>query len=348
MPLFAALEHIPIRQRQFEWNVDDIPFTSTLANIEVETRIEGEDSNFVMQDKRDRLHSFAQINSRSVDVTDTSRIVDTAGIDDEFLYQIERHLLIMGRDMEMAAHWGRMDDVDLVTSDQGDAGIVAKRQTSGVCDWVISTGSERAQAASVAYVFPSSAGGGINPGASVGTEFQANLHSVTLDGKYALTKTIVNDNILAPAWRTGMQVQGCIGFSGHLIKTKMSTFALDTNGSINERRISAAAKTLIDTIDVFEFETGMVYMNLDRYMDIAETFTIVNGDIGGGAVDLTFDLDEALMFIDPRFFQIGMLRGVGFKQLATVGDSTKGMLVGEWGIRCQNPIAGTAAVGITS
>ncbi len=48
----------------------------------------------------------------------------------------------------------------------------------------------------------------------------------------------------------------------------------------------------------------------------------------------------------PRHWKIGVLRGVAFRPLATDGDYTRGMVVGEETLICRNPIAGTGATNL--
>lgn len=332
MPLFSILAHTPIYQRKFEWAMDNIPFDNDPGNIGTYTQFEGKDASFEAAQHRERPWNLAQINSIAVDVSDTARVVDMVGTEDEFEYQIWRRLLELGRRMEFAAHWAGGRET---TAGQNQTNL--GRVTHGLCRWIAQTGLKRAQGAASEQLFTS--------GPTITSDYFSTFYDAAGTD---LSRSILFNNILAPAWRNGFNVGGCFIFSGAQVKQFATEFSVFGNTSLNFRQVAAEAKILYDTIDVIDTNLGPVYWNLDRYLDINQSITLNGYGPTSPFANITVPLNETLIAIEPRFFQLGMLRGVGFKPLAPVGDSTKGLLVGEWGLKCLNPIAGTGGTNLVA
>lgn len=332
MPLFTILAHVPIKQRQFDWSMDDIPFDDDPANIAGHTDPEGKDAVFESPEHRTRAHNFAQINKIAWDVSDTARVVDMAGTDDEFDYQGLRKLLQIGRRMEFAAHFGTGTGV------QNDQSAASGRVTHGIVNWIAQSGLRRAQGLTTAQTF-------FTNGSAVPPEFWSVYYDA---GGANLSRTILYTNILSPSWRNGFRVNGAVGLCGAALKQIISGFAIasGTDYIANDRNISAEARMLVDTVDVVVTNLGTIYINLDRYLDLNRSVTYTGYGAGSPPANVTAPLNETLIFIEPRFWQLGMLRGMGFKPLAPVGDSTKGMLVAEWGVKALNMIAGCGGTNL--
>ncbi len=335
MPLFSLLSDRSITQRQYDWGMDDIPFDNDPANIAGDTSPEGKDAVFEVHVPRSEIFNFAQINTISVDVSDTSRVVEMAGVPDEFIYQLWKRLLEIGRKMDMAAHFG------VGANHTGNQSSASGRVTHGLFNWIAQTGLRRAQA---------DAGLGVTTETlfTAGPVINDEFWSVFYDSAGTdISRAILFENILAPAWRNGFIVAGAVGLCGARLKSLISDFTLVSNGPVNHRHISARLKMLIDTIDVIETPLGRVYINMDRYMDIAKTLTFTGfSPAASPPGNVTAPINESILFIQPEYFRIAVLRGLGFKSLADVGDSSKGMLVAEWGLQVDNPIYGTGGTNL--
>jgi hypothetical protein len=338
MPLFSILGTRPIGQRKFEWPVDDVPFDSDPSNIAAATDPEGRDAQFVTPTYRTRLYNFAQINAISIDVSDTARVVDMAGVPDEFQYQLWRRLLQLGRKMEFAAHFGT--GANYTASQLGASPFAGGRVTHGLMNWLNVLGLARAlndnQSETVARTL-------FTGGPSVPYKYQSTCYN---SAGTDLTRDILYTNILAPAWQNGFNVGGAIVMCGTALKKMISDFALVSNGPRNQRNIPAQMKKLVDTIDVIETPLGTVYVNLDRYLDISSSMTYTTVSTASPAASLTSPINEMLIAFQQNAVRMGILRGVGFKPLADVGDSSKGMLVGEWGVQVDNPLALTGGINL--
>ena len=144
---------------------------------------------------------------------------------------------------------------------------------------------------------------------------------------------------------TGRQA-GAVGFTGAKIKNLFSQFALTANGAINERTLDAASKRIVDTVDYYDTDFGVVSLNLCRYLNIAGqsvSIPTTNSSDGDG-IAVTVPHDEILLFMQPSYFKIGIVRPITMSPLGKTGDFEQGLIRGEQGIICTNPQAGAAIV----
>lgn len=181
-----------------------------------------------------------------------------------------------------------------------------------------------------------------------------------------LTLSFLNNKILQVAWGRGMNIGGALGLCGGTVKRLISRFghvysgsgSTDTAVSLNERNIPAELRRLSDSIDVYDSDFGTIYFNLDRYLNTgstpatsAPTGTIAYADGSGAQANEkqpyqphTICPSKSLVLIEPRMWNIVKVRGMAHTPLAKIGDATKGMVSGELGLMCKNPIAGAMAL----
>lgn len=373
MPLFSMLEHVPVTQRVHETPADNLSYDHDLQTADDTVVQEGKDAFVQSGSFLDpnasypdayplRLKSQLQINMRAIDVSNTDRAVLHAGIEDPFLYYLYREMLSLGKWAELQAHWGVLED-EAGTSGEFDTDTVPvagtttqasanPRKTDGICTWIAREGSYVNQT-----TLPST---GVQN--KLGVTLRSNLFSnfYEANGK-SLSRGLFYDKILKPAHLHGMRIGGSVVLCGSPLKSLIGEFALTAQGAINDRNVNAIDKLLVDTIDVVDTDFGRVYVNLDRYMElqtgsnnVGENITLDSlgstpGSNYGGAtgnVPLTYNTNDSLVVIQPEHWQIGVLRGFGFQPLSPIGDSTKGMIVGEWSVVCRNPIAGTGGTSL--
>lgn len=325
-PLISKLPVHRCRNRFYEWMMDDIPYTR-----EVQAYLEGQEVDttaatgtpshaFITADPRTRAGNYTMIVRRAVDVSDTQRVVDEAGITDELTYQFRRQTLAVLKQSEYNFHWS-----------ENNAGAAATpRQTHGVIPWIAWTGMEPGA---------STIGGHAIPNAFSGTWDSGNADDITL-GEFNL--------MLAAAWdngTNGMNVDGSLMFCGNKIKSVVSDFTYLHAGSgatittSLHRNVDAHEHYATDHIDVYESQFGVIYINLDRYLNGSETVTIAaNETSSSGSTSMV--ANETFFIIEPEFWDIQALRGLSFTPLAKTGDSSRGLIVFEAGIRCLNPAAG--------
>lgn len=95
-PVISRLSRVKAKNTNHEW------LTDVLAAAASNRRIEGDDATFLTADPRTRINNYCQISSKPVAVSGTSRAVDTAGLDDEFSYQIAKRGRELKRDIEFS------------------------------------------------------------------------------------------------------------------------------------------------------------------------------------------------------------------------------------------------------
>ena len=95
-PIFSALEKVPARATLHEWQID------TLSTGNSNAQIEGADFSFSIPGVRTRVTNNTQIFTKSLEVSRTQRSVSTAGLDDEYAYQMEKRMKEIATDIEKA------------------------------------------------------------------------------------------------------------------------------------------------------------------------------------------------------------------------------------------------------
>lgn len=93
-PMLSRFQKVKAKARLHEW------LTDSLASATENKFIEGADYTFAKRTARTRLQNFTQISVTPVDVSDTQRSVDTAGMADEFAYQMANAMKEHARDIE--------------------------------------------------------------------------------------------------------------------------------------------------------------------------------------------------------------------------------------------------------
>lgn len=100
--------------------------TDSLANAATNAKIEAADYSFTKPASRTRLQNYTQIFATPVEVSDTQRAVDTAGLEDEFVYQMTKKMKEHARDIELA----------LVTGTGASGASGTARELKGVLGWI--------------------------------------------------------------------------------------------------------------------------------------------------------------------------------------------------------------------
>lgn len=323
-PLQSMLPMTPVQSYVYTWPVDDIPTPTSAA-----AAIEGADATFSAtgagNDVRLRLGNGTFIATKYVDVTDSERVVNLAGVEDEFAYQVWKKTLEMAKQAEFNLHWGQYAAGNDTTPATGVA-----RQTEGFYTyaWLAAQGAAAESIGGIASLDFSSSG-------------RAEPYASTFydPGSPAnITRAILHDNLLAPAWKNGMQIEGAIMLCGSDIKFLVADFALASNGPRNERVIPAEAATVIDTIDIIRTDFGYLYVNLDRYFDGADSLTVTLTR-ATSPNSVAHVVNQSGLIFQPGMLEIGCLRPASFTLLAKIGDATKGMTVMECGAKPLNPVA---------
>lgn len=119
-PMYSTFGKVKASNVYHEWLQD------SLANAGDNAFIEGADYTFAKPQPRTRVGNYTQIFVTAVEVSDTQRAVDAAGIEDEFAYQMAKKLKEHARDIEYALVNG--------TGNSGASGTA--RRLKGVLAWI--------------------------------------------------------------------------------------------------------------------------------------------------------------------------------------------------------------------
>lgn len=119
-PFLSRFGKVKANATYHEW------LTDSLATAAENKAIEGADYSFSKPASRTRLGNWTQIHVTPVEVSDTQRSVDSAGLEDEFAYQMAKAMKEHARDIEYGLVNG--------TGNSGTSG--AARELKGVLAWV--------------------------------------------------------------------------------------------------------------------------------------------------------------------------------------------------------------------
>lgn len=136
------------------------------------------------------------------------------------------------------------------------------------------------------------------------TGLKASITTVaTSQSGVSLTETHLND-YLQNAWNQGGQPTEIL--VGPRLKRRISSFTANTT-----RQTEAVSKELVNVVDTYVSDFGVVRVNLHRYMTVSG--------------DTNYDI----LGIQPDKFRIAYFREPEHVSLAKTGSSTKGMIEGE-------------------
>jgi hypothetical protein len=141
-PFLSRFGRSPAKGALHEW------LTDNLANAADNAAIEGADYTFTKRTSRTRLQNHVQFFNTPVEVSDLQRAVDTAGLEDEFDYQMVKAMKEHARDIELALVTG--------TANSGASGTA--RRLRGVLSWLettVATGTGTGNEALTADMFNS-------------------------------------------------------------------------------------------------------------------------------------------------------------------------------------------------
>jgi len=124
-PMFSAFGKSKAKGTYHEWLSDELAAATANAHVE------GADYVFARRNPRVRTGNYTQIFVTPVEVSDTQRAVETAGLEDEYAYQMAKALKEHARDIEYAF---------ASTANTGNSGASGTaRQLKGVMAWITTT-----------------------------------------------------------------------------------------------------------------------------------------------------------------------------------------------------------------
>jgi hypothetical protein len=127
------------------------------------------------------------------------------------------------------------------------------------------------------------------------------------------SETILKD-VIQQVWADGGDPKLCM--MGPHNKSVASTFTGIAQHRINQTNAGAGALTVISTVDVYQSDFGKVSFVANR-----------------------FQPEQYAFVVDPQYASVAYLRNFQTSELAKSGDSTKKMLLVEFGLKVKSPKA---------
>ena len=285
-----------------------------------------------------RLKSVAEIQGQQFAVSDTDRAMSQYGLTDRFAYEALKTTQAVVNNFENAFWWGSGTPPAGTDLNSGADTQQLVRMTQGLVTWICKSGLQRSKIGLGTASFTDGHGNqfgtnnaALNTGAST---WAYDAAGVTLD------QSMFKDNLMAQWYAITGRQAGAVGFCGARVKNLFSQFALTANGPINMRTLDAAAKQVVDTVDYYDTDFGLVSLNLCRYLNFSGQSVTISQSAGS----TTIPCDEVLLFIKPQYWKIGVVRPVYMSPLGKIGDFEQGLVRGEMSLVSTNPQGGVAVV----
>jgi hypothetical protein len=250
----SGFEKVPANNIIHEWLVDILAGFGDpdVGNADVQAVPEGSDADFTTLVPRKRLCNLTHIIRRTFDVSDTQRDINTAGIRDEYVYQLRKASMELARFIEFAL----VHSIRQFQTAQGNnppaAGGVLPRKMDGfyayasaadpTCATTLGLSSD--EMGTVTTV------AGVSPVNCI-DECTLNEHLQAMWEKGAMTDTI---------WANAVQ------------KRSISNLTLNPNSQVRYN-IQVADRTVINTVDYYQSDFGTQRVYLHRYQNNARLAT---------------------------------------------------------------------------
>lgn len=281
------------------------------------------------------ISGVAEIQGLQFSVSDTDRAMSNYGMTDRFAYEALKTTETVVNNFEHSFWWSAGTPPQGADFDSGGGTVVA-RQTQGLVHWIFKTGLQRSIIGTGANSFTDGHGNEYGDGGGSATALTNAMAWAYNAGGLTLDDTMFKDNLMAQWYDLTGRQAGAVGFVGAKGKNLISRFALTANGPVNDRTLEAASKKIVDTVDYYETDFGVVSVNLCRYLNIASESVAISQSSGS----VTVPYNEVLLFIQPSYFKIGVVRPVYMSAIAKTGDFESGLIRGEQALICTNPSAG--------
>lgn len=353
-PLQQILEKVPMQHVYHQQPVDTFTgitrTSAVLATGSSPTQLQrGEGATYTSstpQYPKRLISCVAEIQGIQFSVSDTDRAMSQYGMVDRYAYEALKTTETVVNNFEHSFWWSPGSPPQGKDFDTDGGDVVVARQTQGLVHWICKTGLERSVVGLTANSFQDEHGNEFGDGGGANPTALTNAMSWAYNaGGLVLDDTMFKDNLMAQWYSLTGRQAGAVGFCGAKIKNLISRFALTANGPVNDRTLAAAAKRIVDTVDYYETDFGVVSINLCRYLNIAGQSVAVTQS---SSASVTIPYDEVLLFIQPEYFKIGVVRPIYMSAIAKTGDFESGLVRGEMGLMCRNPQAGAAIVNCVS
>ncbi len=281
--LFLSMfEKVAASNTTHEWLIDSLASFGNPenGNADVQAVAEGSDATFDPLTPRKRLCNLTHIIRRTFDVSDTQRDINTAGIRDEYVYQLRKATMELARFIEFAL----VHSIRQAQTQQGNSGGVLPRKMDGFNAYAVAT----------------------DPTCATTLDLNSDeLGTVTEVSGTSPTSCI--DECILNAQLEDMWAKGCMTdtlWCNSPQKRSLSNLTLNPNSNVRYN-IAVNDKTVVNTVDFYQSDFGILRILLHRYQKAADIF-----------------------LAELNKLRVAVLRPVLAVELAKIGSSTKGMV--EW------------------
>lgn len=242
-PFFSMWPKRAAKSTIHEWLTDSLASFGDpdVGDADVMAINEGSDATFDPLTPRKRLCNLTHILRKTYDVTDTQRNVDTAGVDDEYYYQMRKAGKELARNIEFALiHSVRQFQVG-----QGNAVGTQPRKMDGFIAYALSTDPTCATTQDL-----------------VGDELPTHFTADGFSPESCLNACNLAQ-LLEEMWRKGAQTDKLAMNSKQ--KRALSNFTLNPNSQIRYTQ-QVSDKTFVNSIDIVQSDFGTQQTILHRYV----------------------------------------------------------------------------------
>lgn len=246
----SMFEKVPAANVIHEWLIDSLATFGDpdVGDTDVKATPEGSDASFDPLNPRKRLCNLTHIIRNTFDVSDTQRDINTAGIRDEYVYQLRKAALELARFIEFAIwHSVRRFQVG-----QGNAVGTAARKMDGFLAYA--TAADPTCATTEGLTSD-----------EMGTQTSATGSSPDS----CIDECLLNSHLEA-MWRKGAMTDTI--FANAEQKRSLSNLTLNPNSNIRYN-IQVDEKTVINTVDFYQSDFGTQRILLHRYQPTATIST---------------------------------------------------------------------------
>ncbi len=245
-PLLSGLRKTIARGIRHEWLIDNLASFGNPENgvADVSVTPESFDATFTTPAVRKRLGNLTHILRETVDVSDSQRAVNTAGIVDEYVYQIRKRLIELARKIEFALVHSELNSQAQVGNIGGTPAV--GRMMEGILAWLEPDPSD----VTADYLADSEEGTITECGSPIAR----------------LTETIFNDHA-ARAWDKGVLYKTV--YVNRVQKREISGFTTNVT-----RNLDARGRRQVSNIDIYEGDFGMQAVILHRYLPLRQVLTL--------------------------------------------------------------------------
>ena len=272
---------------------------------------------------RSRLGNYTQINGKTIAVSGTRRVVDQAGVADEYAYQLKKRGTELRRDLER----------DLIHSANVSTSS-GRRSFGGINSWINHSVANTGLGATTAGTVISN---GAMLADSDGGALVAPSASTTVRGTHAMvptgTKTSLSlsdiDLVMQRIYEEGGKASKIM--LSPKLRRDFSDLMVTDSGV--RRNIDMDGK-LRQSVDIYMSDFGDLMVVPNYIMGLSNTPAASNGTPITSVGNLQ---NSTALIYDPMWFSIATLRPLQEVDVGQRGDSTVGMMVEECTLEVKNP-----------